>query len=627
METREVKRMQNQTSNVSTTVPVPPSTSELCQEYTNAIFYDVGMPFYAIVAILIISLFERRRYKSDVCYGKPGLPLPINFLDGTSNSVANAAAFGCTLEHILVYLLFGKISVNRWLVGIVLFFLTFLAALVFYPIFACLNSSSRVFGSLFGFFYTLLLASVMFTRSYLCDISRWYWALYAVTLVSEIYIMVLFVYRFYTAIFKKSKFHKELLVKIDQVLHVKKLLVAPKSNIEKKDIRQRIVSYSETVLAEAELCCLHKSLYRCTTRTLATNTIVLLVFYSNFLLTIYLGEIIESCLSYLAALVSPISMNFHEQIVILSDVIRVSLIIGNITSAIYLITNMVLIYRSQRQHLMRRWRGDKSFIPSQCKLDHSEMLVKNLMYAGHQVSYLIAGYLIFQIVVIAFCLVLSYFFILPIMKKVPEAFLTPMEFFLPGVIFLFVLRFILRFISSRVFLQNHYLSSDNGNHWEKALALDNRRVYQNLSFFLFFYYILTGLYRCIFRVLTSICINTFYIARMDKPLLIPGFERFDIGYMTYLGFLEVELHQCHPVVVVCCDQLMKSVNHLSSNQDISLESPMEAYKRNKMSKMYTRRVRNKWQKMKTLILNQNLCNESKSNVSFQQPRPAKLNLF
>lgn len=248
------------------------------------------------------------------------------------------------------------------------------------------------------------------------------------------------------------------------------------------------------------------------------------------------------------------------------------------------------------------------------------------MYAGHQVSYLIAGYVLFQSVVIAICILLSYFCILPIMKKVPEVFLTPLEFVLPGVIFLFVLRFILRFISSRVFLQNHYLSSDNGKHWEKALALDNRRVYQNLSFFLFFYYILTGLYRCTFRVLTSICINLFYIARMDKPLLIPGFERFDIGYMTYLGFLEVELHQCHPVVVVCCDLLMKTASPLSSSQDISLESPIGAYKRNKMSKMYTRRVRNKWQKMKTLILNQNLCNESKSNVSFQTPRPAKLNL-
>lgn len=33
-----------------------------------------------------------------------------------------------------------------------------------------------------------------------------YWALYAVTLVSEIYILILFVYRFFTAILKKSRF-------------------------------------------------------------------------------------------------------------------------------------------------------------------------------------------------------------------------------------------------------------------------------------------------------------------------------------------------------------------------------------------------------------------------------------
>lgn len=40
--------MQNQTSNVSATVPAPPSNSELCQQYTNAIFYGFGMPLYAV---------------------------------------------------------------------------------------------------------------------------------------------------------------------------------------------------------------------------------------------------------------------------------------------------------------------------------------------------------------------------------------------------------------------------------------------------------------------------------------------------------------------------------------------------------------------------------------------------
>lgn len=40
--------MQNETGNVSATLAAPPSTSELCQQYTNAIFYNVGMPLYGV---------------------------------------------------------------------------------------------------------------------------------------------------------------------------------------------------------------------------------------------------------------------------------------------------------------------------------------------------------------------------------------------------------------------------------------------------------------------------------------------------------------------------------------------------------------------------------------------------
>lgn len=463
----------------------------------------------------------------------------------------------------------------------------------------------------------------MFARSYFCKVKEWYRAIYAVTLISEIYIMILFTYRFFTAIFKKAKFRNEDLVKIDQIQHVKELLVKPKSHTDRTDIRQKIRSYSENALAEAKLCCLHKSLYRCTTRTLAINTIVLLVFYYNVVFTFVVGEELVRFLT--ATLVSNISVktNLHQHIAILIDVIKVSWIIGNILSAVYLITNMVLIYRSQRDHLKRRWRGDKSFIPSQCKLDHSEMLVKSLMYAGNQVSYLLGGYLLSQVVIVVFCIFLAYLVILPIMKKVPSVFLYPVEVFLPGVLFMFGLQFLLRFISGRVFLQNHFVSLHSGKNLEKVLALDNRRVYQNLSFFLFFYYVLTGLYRCTYRVLTSMFISLFYIARMDKPLLVIGFEQFDIGYMTYLGFLEVELHHCHPVVVVSCDLMLKSASALTTKQGTG-ESPTSENNRRELSNMYTLRVRNKWQKMMTLVSNTNLCKYSKTNNSFEQLNPAKL---
>ena len=56
----------------------------------------------------------------------------------------------------------------------------------------------------------------------------------------------------------------------------------------------------------------------------------------------------------------------------------VSWMLSNLLSGVYLIVNMVLIYRSQREHLYQIWRGERSFIPSNCRQDHREMLVTNI---------------------------------------------------------------------------------------------------------------------------------------------------------------------------------------------------------------------------------------------------------
>lgn len=93
--------------------------------------------------------------------------------------------------------------------------------------------------------------------------------------------------------------------------------------------------------------------------------------------------------------------------------------------------------------------------------------------------------------------------------------------------------------------------------------------------------------------------------------------------MTYLGFLEVELHHCHPVVVVSCDLMLKSASALTTKQG-TLESPTSENNRRELSNMYTLRVRNKWQKVMTLVSNTNLCKYSKTNNSFEQLNPAKL---
>ncbi|XP_062591916.1 stimulated by retinoic acid gene 6 protein-like [Saccostrea cucullata] len=618
--------MENTTSQENTTT----QTNQRCLELTLALYNYQGMALCAIVATIIITFVEKRRCKAEVCHGRPGLPLPINFLDGTANSIANTAAFGCTLEHIVFFILNGSrfYNISRWLIAPTLFLVCFLMSMVYYPIFACLNSSSRLVGSIIGFLYTLVLFLVVLTYNYLCYETDWEWAVYAIVLVSEVYLLVLFIYRIVTALCKKSTNLKEPLVKIDQLMHVKDLLQKPKNSAEEMNMKEKIIQRTDAVVAEAKLCCLHKSLYRCTTRTLAINTIVLLVLYYFFIFIVVLTNAFGEVYARLSSLDGidfygiKIRGSALRYIRTFFQVFRVSLIIANILSAVYLIANMVLIYRSQRQHIIQIWRGDRSFIPQNC----IQSMAKSLMYAGNQTSHLLGGYFISQTVVFLLCVVLAYCVVLPIMKEVPNFFLSPVEALLPGVVFMFIFRLVLRIISRKAFLQNHYISSDNGEHWEKVLALDNRRVYQNLSYFLFFYYILIGLFRCVYRVVVSMCLGIFYIARMDRSLLFPGYEHRDIGYMTYLGFLEVELHHCHPVVVVFCDQMIKSVKIISTKSAQSLTSSDDLDYENRMcglSSVYTRKVRNRWQKMKTLISNQSLCKTSKTNISFEHPLTAK----
>lgn len=53
--------MQNETGNVSTTVAASPSNTELCKEYTNAIFYGFGMSPFAVCKYKERIIYKERK--------------------------------------------------------------------------------------------------------------------------------------------------------------------------------------------------------------------------------------------------------------------------------------------------------------------------------------------------------------------------------------------------------------------------------------------------------------------------------------------------------------------------------------------------------------------------------------
>ncbi|XP_077865707.1 stimulated by retinoic acid gene 6 protein-like, partial [Saccoglossus kowalevskii] len=105
-----------------------------------------------------------------------------------------------------------------------------------------------------------------------------------------------------------------------------------------------------------------------------------------------------------------------------------------------------------------------------------------------------------------------------------------------------------------VFLQDH----------GKVFALDNRRLFHNFTYFMFFYNVFLGIVSCLIRLFKSIIISAFVMSRIDQSTLPRKYERFDPGYRAYVGFLQLENAHTHPILVTFCNLLMSAVNENSA---------------------------------------------------------------
>jgi hypothetical protein len=70
---------------------------------------------------------------------------------------------------------------------------------------------------------------------------------------------------------------------------------------------------------------------------------------------------------------------------------------------------------------------------------------------------------------------------------------------------------------------------------------------------------LIGLFSALLRILYSAIFGFILLMKLDRPLLMKGFESFDRAHNTYLGFLWLEYSQNNSIVNVFCDELWRSV--------------------------------------------------------------------
>ncbi|XP_061196646.1 stimulated by retinoic acid gene 6 protein-like [Saccostrea echinata] len=612
------------------------SSTDLTCSYVEQLLYGynalVGL---GIFTILVLIFLEKRNYKKDVFCGRPGLPVPINILDGNKNVLPTAACFGCCINY-LFYILFlrdDSTSVDPWLATFYLLKNVIFMGISYYPLFSCVNSPSKFGPPIIGLLYTIFLFLISLTEYNYCVNDLIELCGYIPFFICEGYLLCVFAFRLVYQIYKcatgKARRKSKVVAKSSQYTHVRELL-DKHQEAESVPLGYMLKSRTLQIVEEAKLCCLNRSIQLCTMRTVAVNFIVLLSFYQLFIVFVDVSNAVRKLNRGLILQLRAWNVS-ADNFEIYLDSVSWSFIVAQVLSALYVISTMIMMYYSQRQHLLSVWRGDRSFIPKKClEMDSRDMVTKSLIYAGTQVSHLLGGYLISVLVVFVLCMILAFFVILPLLGKVPEAFLQPVKFLIPSVVVTFIFVYALKKLSEKIFLQKYWISSKNGVGVERTLALDNRKVYHNFSFFLFFFYILIGLFKCLRRVMYSLVIGLVFVPRLDRSVLVSGFEHYDNGYMIYIGLLHVELVHCHPVLRVFCEELLKSLKEHDDKTDLSLHSPnssktelaRKSYSsvRSISARAYNNQIYNKWMKMLTLSNNSSLCKTSKTNKKFEQPR-------
>ncbi|XP_056015617.1 stimulated by retinoic acid gene 6 protein-like isoform X2 [Ostrea edulis] len=601
--------------------------------------YDL-LPALGVFTILILIFLEKRRYKKSILFGRPGLPVPINILDGNKNALPTAACFGCCINY-LFYILFFKdesANVEPWLAPFYLLQYVISMGISYYPLFACVNSTSKFGPPIIGFLYTSMLFLISLTEYTFCVNNVIEFCGYLPYFVCEGYLLCVFAFKLVYQIYKyatgRAK-QKSKHATSPQYIHVRELLDKD-TEVESQGLRDKLKNRTRQLLDETKLCCLKNNLRRCTMRTVTVNFVVLLSFYQFFILFVEASNVLYKLQNGFNGYLRSLNVSLGK-VDVYVDTVYFSFIVAQALSVVYIVSMMVMIYFSQKQHLLQIWRGDKSFIPKKClNMDCGEMMAKSLMYAGTQVSHLLGSYLISILVIFAICMLIAFLVVLPLMGKVPNSFLQPVKFLIPSVVAAFIFVLSLRKLTERLFLQRHWVSSENGNGVRRVLALNNRKVYHNFAFFLFFFYIVLGLFKCFKRVAYSLVIGLIFVPRLDRSVLVSGFEHYDNGYMIYISLLNVELAHCHPVLRVFCEVLLKTISNrgelkdfsLSAANSIDIESVKTSYRSMKSvsARTYNNQIWNKWMKILTLNNNPSLCKTSKTNNNFEPPRLTKTEL-
>lgn len=597
------------------------NSSSLRPPCTTVIPHDTLYQFLiipAVICTLILAFTEKRVHRCLECLsGRPSVVFPMDVM-GRSNRFSYAAAFGATASlcaNVIFYQLYAvEISGPAFLRVFATLLSMLIYGLDYLPLFTALTANSTL-GYGIATLYAWALTTITFMRNFWCDFTVTE-ALVVVArnlpeLLCHLYLSVSCPVRFVRSIWRKRNYRLAVDVEDDedifeairrsyQGLHVRKLFKPPPEPPKpttgvKEKVKSVIVAIYHKVF--------YKRLpnFRYSARMLSVSVVGFLLIYEAYveLLVIIVGYG-HLIFYYIDLIISETDDEYTQSILGIVIYFVYATYISLITSlTIAFVVGCIMILHtlaSYRNLLLGLYKGDNGHLTPKSEKSNSTLLVGSMRYAGYQVAYVAWGYFIQFLVLFLVAIVLAVIIML-IINGIYDWLLTILNNVWPVLLTSLLINIAQKLMAIFAFLQER----------GKVLALNNRRVFFVVVYFMFFYNIFLGLVSCLLRILKAMALGTLFLPRLDHSTLPRKFQWFDPGFDAFCGFMHMENAHTHPVVLTFISLVEAEI---LEKKRAKKEQSVETIENGTMMIKHNRRIntvaRFKWKLAYTLIKNPQL---------------------
>ncbi|XP_071103650.1 stimulated by retinoic acid gene 6 protein-like [Haliotis cracherodii] len=505
--------------------------------------------------IFILALLQKRRFHPEVCGGRLALIVPLPLLDGYDNRVSYAAAFGA-VTNIIATLAMNvdastDINLPSWSRVLVLQFRVLEACITCFPLFACISTRHKLAGAVLGVTYSSILLGSTSTEAVqaYCQPSHARTVFQAVSVLIYLPDVLCFLYLIFKFLHAITECIRSNTYIITEPL--KRVYTHQQQYV-------RLVLHRDYDPSIETTTC-DKLIYRSVpgfkypVRIISVAFILLVLLYRfGFALLLFESLITNWLESYFVGHNFPFGETRTPVVLdLFAGVFYTTTIVCVIVTAFYI----YLFMKSYRRHLLRMFRGNKSFILDQLPKPHI-MMASSMRFPGYQVAYMLWGFGLLFTALLVVGLMLTFGIYLTIIYHVPTNVLLSLlqTISVPAMaLLLFYLQVVL---AKRVLMQEKIKVTDD----TPPLNVDNRRFYECFNYYALFGNLAIGMFSCFWRILQGFIFGVLMVGRLDHSIYARGWEHRDKGYLSYISMLHVENAHNHPMLRVFCDLLLTSLD-------------------------------------------------------------------